>query len=62
MSRSAIPTAALLEALLAAGILDQNPPHRLRCGSEEVAPAVPLLDLCSTSTSRRYASCTSAVA
>ena len=37
----ATPVAPVLRALLAAGAVDQDPPHRLGRGGEEVAPAVP---------------------
>ena len=48
-------------AALAAGVLDQNPPHGFGGGGKEVATAIPMLGL-RVSTSRMYASCTSAVA
>ena len=38
-------TAAGLEALLVSGALDENPPHGLGRGGEEVAPAIPVLRL-----------------
>ena len=53
MSRTSISTsssdrarslAAVLPGLLAAGVLDQDPPHGLGRGGEEVAAALPALD------------------
>ena len=38
-----LPTATVLRPSLPAGVLDQDPSHRLGRGGEEVAPAVPVL-------------------
>ena len=56
------PIAAVFVGLLAAGVVDEDPPHGLGRRGEEVAAAVPVLRASRTSTSRRYASCTRAVA
>ena len=40
-----LPVAAVLQASLAAGLVDQDAAHRLGRGGEEVAPAVPVLGL-----------------
>jgi hypothetical protein len=53
--------AAVFDAAFAAGIFHQDSPHGLRRGGEDVAAAGKCCT-CSTATSRRYASWTSAVA
>jgi hypothetical protein len=40
-SISTFPAAAMLHPLVAAGVLYDDPPHRLRCGSKEVAARIP---------------------
>ena len=37
--------ATVLLSLFTTGVLDKNPPHCLRCRSEEVSPTVPVLGL-----------------
>src|SRR5205807_5538587 len=43
VQRDLLLTPAMLVAMFTTGLLDQNPPHGLGGGGEEVAPAVPVL-------------------
>ena len=42
---AALPAAAMAEALLASGVLDENAPHPFGGGGKEMSPAVPVLRL-----------------